>query len=141
VAAVRVRIAWQDVAEFGVRLVGLQAEQHGVRAIALDTLKCLQQATIEDCLVAHVMIGRQQHQLRLGIFRQDVQQRVKNTDAGTQIARLHDQVAALQRLEQQRAIGPPLAMLLSDDGADAVRGDHALGPRNSIFQQGPSTVQ
>jgi hypothetical protein len=69
-----------------------------------------------------------------------VQQRVKNTDAGAEITRLDDYVGVIQGFDQQRALGPPLAVLLGDDGADPVQGDHPLGARDSIFQKRMSTV-
>ena len=131
-AAERIGIARQHVAEVGIRLVGLQAEQDRTVGVAIEALQRLQQRAVQCCLVAHVVIGGQQHQLRLRILRENVQQREKDADTGSEIARLDDQVAELESFEQGLRLGPPLPMLLGDDRADPVRGDHPLGARDSI---------
>ena len=46
-----------------------------------------------------------------------------------------------QGLEQPLAVGPPFAVLLGHDSADALRRHQTPGARDSIFQQRMSTVQ
>jgi len=136
--AKRIDLAGKDVAQVGIDFVGLEPEQHRRRRISFEARERDAQRPTQHGFLAHVVIGRQQEQLRLGIARQHLQDREQHADRSAAITWLHEDVLHRHAFERRR---PPFAMLLCDDRAHARSVDDTSRAVDGVLEQRATTLE
>src|ERR1039457_6301298 len=103
--------AGDDVTEFGIDVVGPDADQREAVAIAGDECRSRTHGVSEQYLIVHVVIGGQKHDACEWIALEDTQQPEQHAIGGPAVARLDDHIPRRQRREHML----PVALVLPRD--------------------------